>query len=252
MLRGASVMSLNLGDTAGGLGYARDARELDLTLGNHWGVAYSTMMMGNCLAEARDDSRDLVGAQKHLAESAALFEKLGDRFYALIAKNNQAWIVGELGDPEGEDRLHQESLAIAREIGNAGIEADALAQLGMSARDDGRLDDAVALLRESITIDHRRGMAANIATNLGRLASVLVRRGDAIAAARLLAVEQAVLDQQGADMPWWAKRRANETLDLIKKHLDPAAIERASSEGRSLSVDEAVALALGESERVGP
>jgi tetratricopeptide (TPR) repeat protein len=245
-------MSLNLGDTAGGLGYARDARDLDLTLGNDWGVAYSTMMMGNCLAEARDDSRDLVGAQKHLAESAALFEKIGDRYYALIATNNQAWIVGELGDREGEDRLHQESLAIAREIGNAGIEADSLAQLGMSARDDGRLDDAVALLRESITIDHRRGMAANIATNLGRLASVLVRRGDALGAARLLAVEQAVLDQQGAEMPWWAKRRNDETLDLIREHLDPVAIERASSEGRSLSVDNAVALALGESERVSP
>jgi predicted ATPase/class 3 adenylate cyclase len=246
ILRGASVMALNLGDTRAGQEFARTARALDQELGNEWGVAYSTFMLGNCLAEARDESRDLVAAKEHLAESAALFDKIGDRFYALMANHNQSWIAGELGDRALEKRLHERSLVVAREIGNAGIEADALAQLGMAARDEGDLDGAVRLLQQALAIDHRRGMTVNLATNIGRLASVLVRRGDAFDAARLLAFEKAVTEQQGADMPWWAMRRREETLAMLGERLDPAAIDRATAEGRSLSLDDAMAVALAD------
>jgi predicted ATPase len=243
VLRGASVMALNLSDTSAGLRYAEAARELDEALGNTWGLAYSTMMLGNCYSEARDERRDLVRARDYLAESASLFDVVGDRYYALIATNNRAWIVGELGDPAEEKRLHEESLELAREIGNAAIESDALAQLGMAARDDGDLDEAAELLRQSLAIDHRRGMTVNVATNLGRLASVLARQGHLLAAARLLGAEQALTEQQGADLPWWAERRRAETLGQLEERLGSAAVQRALAEGSSLSVDDAVAVA---------
>ena len=244
VLRGASVMALNLGDTAAGTRYAEAARQLDAMLGNRWGVAYSTMMLGNCYSEASDGTRDLERARDYLAESFSLFESVGDQYYALIAMSNRAWIVGELGDPAEEKRLHQQSLDLARQIGNAGIEANALAQLAMSARDEADLDEAVRLLREAIGIDHHRGMTVNVATNLGRLASVLARHRDPTRAATLLGAEEALYERTGADFPWWAKRRHEETLTLIREHLEPGAVEKALAAGRSLSVDEAVAVAV--------
>ncbi|MGH2418483.1 MAG: ATP-binding protein [Candidatus Limnocylindria bacterium] len=246
VLRGASVMAQSLGDEAAGIRFAEQALELDRALGNDWGIAYSTMMIGNCLSEAHDETRDLVSARERMAEAAETFERIGDRHYGLIATHNQGWILGGLGDREGERRIHEQSLRIAREIGNAAIEADALAQLGMGASDAGRFDDAVQLLRESIRIDHQRGMTANVATNLGRLASVLVRQGELRDAARLFESEPRLFGELGSRMPWWAQERYEETVAVLREQMDQQALEEAVAEGRSLSVDDTVALALGQ------
>jgi ATP/maltotriose-dependent transcriptional regulator MalT len=246
MLRGASVLALNLGNAAEAGRFARAARDLDEALGNDWGVAYSTMMLGNCYSEASDATRDLVRAQEYLAESASRFEAAGDLYYALIAMSNRAWIVGELGDPAEEERIHRESLVIARQIGNVAIESNALAQIAMAERDRDNLDEAARLLREAIGIDHRRRMTVNVATSLGRLASVLVRLGDPTRAATLLGAEEALYERSDADISWWAKRRQGETLALIHELLAPDAVDQAVMAGRSMSEDDAVALAAGD------
>ena len=201
-------------------------------------------MIGNCLAEADDETRDLVTAREKHLESARLFTEIGDRHYGLIAHHNQAWITEDLGDPAEARRLHEESLLIAREIGNESIEADALAQLGMTARDEGRLDDAVALLQAATRINVRRGMRASVATQLSRLSSALVRRGDAELAARLLGASNAQREQLGAKIEWWAAERNEETLGLIRSALGDDAAVSALEAGRALAPDQAAALAL--------
>ena len=242
MLRGASVMALNVGDSAEGARFATAARELDEALGNAWGVAYSTMMLGNCFSEASDTTRDLARARDYLGDSASRFQEIGDLYYALIAMSNRAWIVGELGDPAEERRMHEQSLVLARQLGNAGIEANALAQLGMAVRDDGDLDEAARLIGMSIDIEHRRGMIVSVATNLGRMASVVARHGDALRAATLLGAEEGLYERSSSKIPWWASRRGEETMAIIRASLAPDVIERAFTAGRSMSVDEAVAL----------
>ena len=132
---------------------------------------------------------------------------------------------------------------MARKIGNRGIEADCLAQLGMIARDEGHLDDAVGMLRESLTIDHGRGMTGNVATNLGRLANLLARRGDVVDAARLMAAEQALHEQLGSSLPWWAVERNEETGALLRERLGADALERALAEGAALTVEDAMRIA---------
>jgi tetratricopeptide (TPR) repeat protein len=204
-------------------------------------------MVGNALSEAPEDRRDLPGARVQLEQSARLFDDVGDRHYALIARHNQAWIVGELGDREAEDRLHRETLEIAREIGNESIEADSLAQLGMAARDEGRLDEAVELLQEAIRIDHRRGMTSNLATQLGRLASVHVRARRWALAAKLVAAARALTEGLGAEMTWWSKRRNDETLDLLRASgVDADELQGWLDGGRVMSVDEVVELATSD------
>jgi predicted ATPase/class 3 adenylate cyclase len=248
LLHGGSVMGQSLGDNAIGLRYAREALDLERLLGNQWGVAYASMMIGNSLSELHDESRDLPAARDWLAESARLFKALGDRHYGLMAQHNQAWITGELGDRDAEQRLHEDDLVVAREIGNEAIEADSLAQLGMAARDDGRLEDAIELLREAIRIDHRRGMTLNVATQLGRLSSILVRAGEHRLSAILLGASEALIGHLGAELPWWVVRRDAETVELLEAagfrgpELDEARID-----GEARTVDDAVALALGES-----
>ena len=243
-LSGLAVMALNLGDTSATRQYAEEALAVSRAVGDQWGIAYATMMIGNALAEAED----VEGGVPYIEESARLFEGLGDTHYALIANGNLGWMVDALGDVQRAQAIHHTTIRMARQQGNIGMQAEALAQLAMIARDHGELEDATSKLRESIRLDHRRGNTLALAINLGRLSSVLCRAGDpltATAAARLLAASETLTEQLGADVPWWAGQRNAETLELLRGRLDAASLEQALEEGRRLTMDEAVALALG-------
>ena len=239
-LNGASVMALNLGDIATARLRAEEALALHRTLGDAWGAAYSTLMVGNALGERGD----LADARPILAESVRLFRDLGDELYVLIANVNLAWVTGELGDPEAERAIHEENLRRARALRNRRIEAGSLAQLAIFAREEGRLQDATEMLREAIRIDHILGNVLDVAVDLGRLASVLVLAGRGDKAARLLSSSRALTEKLGAGAFWWAGRRNEQTLATIRTQLDEAAAAEAWERGRALTVDEAVSLAL--------
>ena len=242
-LSGAAVMALNIGDAVEAQRWSELALAAYRAIGDEWGTAYATMMIGNCLGE----QGNVAEARPVIEEAARLFEALGDRHYALIANTNVAWMTGELGDVEREEQLHSENLERARALGNIGLEGEALAQLGMIARDRGDLEDSVAKLREAIRLEHRIGHTLKVATDLARLASVMCRTGDALTAARLLSAAGALTEQVGARDPWWAERRNRETLELLRGALDGPTLEQALEDGRRMTADEAVALAVAES-----
>ena len=98
---------------------------------------------------------------------------------ALIAGSNLAWVTGDLGDRDQEGTLHEAILRLARELRNERMEATALAHLALMVRDEGRLGDAMTMIREAIRIEHRRGNILEIAVNFGRLASILALMGRA-------------------------------------------------------------------------
>jgi predicted ATPase/class 3 adenylate cyclase len=239
-LNAAAVMALNLGDTETARLRAEEALTLHRTQGDAWGVAYSSMMVGNAVSEAKD----LVSAQPLLEESVRRFSELGDDRYVLIANSNLAWIVGELGDRDRERALQEENLRLARELGNERMEAGTLAELAIMVRDEGRLEEAAAMLREAIRVEHRRGNVLEVAVDLGRLASVLTLAEAAPTAATLLASSESLTEQVGASVPFWAGDRNEKTLASICTQLDERALAEAWEEGRKLTVDEAVALAL--------
>lgn len=173
-----------------------------------------------------------------------MFEALGDRRYALLARHNATWIHGDLGDKDAERRGHEENLAVAREIGNQSIEADALAQLGMSAPDEGRLDDAADLLRDALRLERHLGMPLFMANQLGRLASVIARQGNMEVAARLVGAARAVEQQIGSEEPWWGTARREETMGLLNAGLGASRTHELLATGARLSLDEAIDLAL--------
>ena len=243
-LSGAAVMAVNLGDPPATLRFAEQARAAYEALGDEWGAAYATMMIGNAQGEAGD----VAAGQVTMEGAMRRFVVLRDRHYALIASTNLAWMTDELGDTKRAVELYRDNLRIARELGNRGLEAEALANLGLAARDRGQLDDATTQLREAVRLTHFIGHTADLVKDLARLASVVVRAGDGPTAARLLGASEALTEQLGAASVWWNDRRNAETLELLRAALDGGTLERALSQGKRLTIDEAVELALESTE----
>jgi tetratricopeptide (TPR) repeat protein len=178
-----------------------------------------------------------------LDESRQRFQELGDKYQTLDAAHDVAWAYGELGDRERARALEEENLRLARELHNEQTEAIILELLASYAVDEGRAEDALSLATESLRIFQDIGDLGGVAIELRRCASAFVLKGKAGTAVRLLASSEALYADIGGTMPWVA-RMTNETLARIRAQLDEAAVAEAWEEGRKLTADEAVALAL--------
>jgi hypothetical protein len=64
----------------------------------------------------------------------------------------------------------------------------------------------------------------------------------------VLAAGETLYKEMAASPMGWLQRGTEQALGLIRERLDEAAIAQAFEQGRTLTADEAVALALGELE----
>jgi tetratricopeptide (TPR) repeat protein len=239
-LTGAAVIAVIVGDRATARLHAEEALELHSLLEDAWGAAYSELMLGHCAAE---DSA-FAEARQRFDASRQRFSDLGDEHYSLLATSNLALALGELGDIKQSSALHEESLRWARRLHKESIAAESLAGLAGYAIDEGRLEDAVAMLTKTLGIHRELGYAHEIALDLGRFAAVLALDGRAGTAARLLSGSQALIEELGATVGWWAAARTDRTLRAIRTQLDEAAFAEEWERGRTLTAEEAIALAL--------
>ena len=241
-LVGSAVMAANGEDLATGRRRAEEALALHRTLGDAWGAAYSIYMLAMIATEESDWAK----AKPLFEESKGAFHELGDEHYTLLATEALAWMYRNLGEPERSRALHEDVLRRARARSDEAVVALQLAQLAEFARDDGRLQDAFEMLKESLRISRDLDMPGGITESLCRFADLLAAGGKAETAARLLSRAEVLREQIGGVPSWVAELNGN-TLTTIRAQLDEAAFAKAWEQGRNLTVAEAVALALGAS-----
>jgi hypothetical protein len=154
-----------------------------------------------------------------------------------------AWTYQTLGDIEQARALHEDNLRRARVLRDEPAQADLLGSLANIAVSQGRVEDALSMLKENHPIYRDLGDLVGSAVNLCRFARALAFAGRAATAARLLSCFEALRNEIGGSEVW-VTRDNEETLTMIRTQLDEAALAEAWEEGRGLTADEAVALAL--------
>jgi predicted ATPase/class 3 adenylate cyclase len=237
-LIGAAVMALNSGDDRTASMRAEEALSLHHGLGDAWGVAYAQFLLGHV-------ADDIPKAQHLYEQSRRVFLELGDEHSALLATRNLAWTYESLGKLDQARALHEDNLRRARQTSNERMEASTLGMLSDYARREGRMSDALAMLRASLRIHRNVGDLLDTAVDLCRFAAVLATEGSARTAARLLSSFEALGDRVGGRRSM-VREMNDETLAAIHRQLDEAAFAEAWEQGRKLTGDEAVALALDE------
>jgi predicted ATPase/class 3 adenylate cyclase len=235
-LNGAARMAIVSGDAQSASLRAEEALALNRRFGDPWHTAHSVFLLGQ--AEG-----DLARAKQLYAETVRAFRELGDHHFTLLATFNLAGIIDELGDPKYARALYEDTLRRARALPNLRIEALSLGNLAMFALQDNRVQDASSILKEALRIHRDGGDRRLAARDLGRFARALALEGRAATAAQLLSRSVALREEIGALEAGDAEFN-EQTLTMIKVQLDEAAFAEGWEQGRKLTVDEAVALAL--------
>jgi predicted ATPase/class 3 adenylate cyclase len=239
-LNGATIMALETGDYGTARLRAEEALELHRGIGDVWGTAISVQLLGNVHA----DERDFESARQLFEEALGMFRSLGDDHYVLLAIRLLAWMHYELGDRARARSLHEEVVRRASATGNERMQATSLGALGEYALYEGRIEDALPLLAESSRIYRDVGERPELVVNLWRFARALAITERPGEAARVFSAAEALREEIGASPYRWMEEINEDTLAAIRAQLDEAAFAEAWEQGRTLTVDQAVALAL--------
>jgi len=237
-----SLLAFELGDVPAGIRHADEALVSARATGDVWGSAYARFLLG----QGAIANGEFGTAQDLFAASVHTFQELGDEHLTMVATFNLAWMCEELGDQRSAADLHEQNLRQAREAGNPRIEALSLTALADRKALPGEIQEALSMLHDAYLIVREVGDRVEAADILSRFASILASTGRAATAARLLSCNQAEREQFGGTR-FWVTPRNDETLAAIRAQLDDDALDAAWEEGKHLSVEEAVALAVASS-----
>jgi tetratricopeptide (TPR) repeat protein len=238
-LIGAADLAFVTGDAAMKRWTAEEALDLYRGFGDAWGVACAQSRLGIMLVDLGKASE----AQSLLEEAVEAFDRLGDVHHAIAATRSLAWTYHDRGDLEAARLLHEANLERARDATFKEMEAVTLGVLGNIAIEQGRISDATDLVREALLGSQELGDTNEVLIQLGRVALLLAASNRTAIAARLLSGAEALLEEMGTSESWVTNMN-QKTLDLIRAQLGEDALVEAWEQGRSLTIQEAFALAL--------
>ncbi|HXF56389.1 MAG TPA: hypothetical protein VNO34_02205 [Actinomycetota bacterium] len=158
---------------------------------------------------------------------------------------NLAWACDELGDWDRARALTEDNLRRARASGDRRNEGFWLDHRGTYRREEGRADEALLLFREGLRIRLELVDPIHITDGLSWVASALAVAGGPQAAARLVSKSVALNEELMGDPPLYQQKTNQQTLEVVRKQRDEAAFAEAWEQGRAMTLDEAVDLALG-------
>lgn len=238
-LNGVAEMASFGDDTTAMRGWAEEALAIYRRLGDRRGIAGSLFSLGVAVGEGGDWAQ----ARPLLDESLGLFRDLGDEARVLWGTRALAWAHAECGDMERGRALYEDALRQARGAGNRLVESALLGSLSWVAMKEGRVQDAPALIREELRIKRDLGERIETAVGLCHAALTLAAAGRAETAAQLISCFDALSEEIGGSHAW-VRRMNDETLAIIRARLDAADFDIGWEQGRRLTADKAVALAL--------
>jgi predicted ATPase/class 3 adenylate cyclase len=123
-----------------------------------------------------DQQGEAAAASRLFERSLAIWRELGDRDRQARELNSLGIVRRHVGDLDGARSFLEEAIAINRELGSPRLGA-ALANLGQMESAAGRIDRAVEVLQEALTVDQRHGDLFGVAVDQHTLALIDLRAG---------------------------------------------------------------------------
>jgi non-specific serine/threonine protein kinase len=185
---------------------------------------------------------EVVG-REHIDRALTMAREDGNDFVVGNALSNLGWLEVRTGRMARAAQLLEEAVAAWERAGNAWGIAIAENNRGCALVSLGDVDGAERLLRRSAPVLAELGMPWLLCAVLDELAiSVARARGDLRRAACLLGARDRLAAELGATPTWFTDEEA--AADL-RESLSASAFDVAYAEGRAMTLEEAVACAVG-------
>jgi predicted ATPase/DNA-binding SARP family transcriptional activator len=198
----------------------QECLEIRRRIGDDYGIAWSLGAMGRVVL-AQGHFEEALGL---VDESFALSRKLGDRGGLLIVLAHKGELLRAMGRPDLARPLLEESLAIGHDRGVGLGRLRALVYLLATLE---TLDDQEQLkrrLEEALPLMVAMANRLAVADVLEVMANSVLKRGDALAASRLMATARAARESMGAPVPPYRRPDHSRVLaDLAERlGIEPA------------------------------
>lgn len=194
------------------------------------------------LALRRGDTQEV---RRLSEESLAVARERGEKADAVTPLHMLAAAARVEGDLGQAKAFYRENLALNRELQRPEVVSVELGNLGALEVLEGNIPEAVSLLRESLEIAYKRGDKYLAPYELVWLGRVAFAQGNPSRASTLFAAARAQFDATGLALDPDEAPEYERGLAAIRGALDDASFSAAWTHGVKMSLDEAVAFALG-------
>ncbi len=195
---------------------------------------------------------DLSGARTLYEESLVIKRAQGDKQGIANTLNNLGLVASAESEFASARALYEESLAIKRELGDQQGIANSLNNLAAMALEQGEFATARGLDEASLAIERELMNRRGITNSLEGLAAVHAGLGDPLRAARVWGAAERLRAEVGSPLTPIGRPPYDRPVAAARATLaDDAAFDRAWQEGRALTMEQAIELALKESNERG-
>jgi predicted ATPase/class 3 adenylate cyclase len=189
---------------------------------------------------------DLDTAWARFQESLEVASQANDEWASMRAQGNLAYSAYWRGDVAAAANFLREPLAYFRRLNSLENLGVSLSLSGSIMRRNGAITEALALLREALIVQRQVGNSQRMAEALYRLASAIGASGDGVRAARLIGAASTLSNRVGVQQNMLWRLDMEQSVASARSALGEEAWLEAEAAGRALSLEAAVAEALGE------
>jgi predicted ATPase len=231
-LVGAAQMWYSLGDLAP----ARTALTHALALAHDAGDPYSVAQAEHLFGHVEHAVGDANAARDRLTRSLEGFRALAIPWGIGNSLNGMAKVALEVGDAAEAERLLDEATSVLQHC--PWFLALVSYRRALLAVQRGNPDEAIALVRESLTLFRQLHDKFAIVYLMVPLAAAAVLKGDDLWAARILGARDAVTERTGATIAdKWVHALGDRAERDVRARLGPDLWARAHAAGRTTSID---------------
>jgi predicted ATPase len=217
------------------------ALEISRQLGDKRQAAWALILI-SIIALGKPDQANMLAE-----EGLALFRELDDQPGMASAFNALGEIARMNGQDEHAKRHYEAAVAIAEQTGDIRRKYITLANLSYVAQHENDHQRAIELLHETLILARTMQNDNDMAIGMQVLSGSLGIVGEPVRAARLLSAAEVAMERIGAFVEPSDRSELYRNTAYVRNLLDEATFQAAWIEGRKLTLEQAVAEALGES-----
>lgn len=190
-------------------------------------------------------------ARAVMEEALTIHRELGYKRGVASSLNNLGEVARVEGNYAEAQRLYSECLLLAQELADKPLRTMVMLNLGHTALGSGNYRRARALFNEALPLCHVLGSEGWVVLGLVGCAGVGAALGQALYAVRLSAATAAMLEIASTPLEPQDRATYQRTVEHLRGQLAAADFAAAWAEGRVMSVEQAIAYAVGEAEPPG-